>query len=134
MTFEEALAGLTGNKDIEPVYAYASHPDRGWLVRMNKTSKGNASLYYTTGVAFFEGQQTWFKIYRTAKQIREQLDWSYLLPTEWCRIENLGFDPDKECQKCVHHEKKGSSYCWEHCKYTSPIMSCPQYKACVGIS
>ena len=126
MTFEEALAGLTGNKDIEPVYAYASDPDRGWLVRLNKTPKGNASVFYGTGTSLFEGSEHWFKIYKVAHRIKD-LDWSYLVPREWYRIENLGFEPDKECRNCVHWQDRGSSYCWEHCQYTSPIMCCPQY-------
>jgi hypothetical protein len=58
MTFEEALAGLTGNKDIEPVYAYASDPDRGWLVRLTKTSNGKPSAVYGTGTSLFEGAES----------------------------------------------------------------------------
>lgn len=126
MTFEEALDGLTGNPEIEPVYAYASDPDKGWLVRMNKTPKGNASVFYGTGISLFEGSELWYKIYKITKRIRG-LDWCYIIPREWGRIEGLGYVQGQECQQCVHWQMRGSSYCWEHCQYTSPIMCCPAY-------
>lgn len=126
MTFEEALEGLTGNPEIEPVYAYASDDQNGRLIRISKTPKGNASAAYGTGTSLFEGRESWSKIYKITRRVRN-LDWCYIIPREWWRIEDLGYAQGKECQQCVHWQMRGSSYCWEHCQYTSPIMCCPSY-------
>ena len=129
MHFLKMVKKLTKENKGRKLYAYASHRDNAWLLRMHVTRAGDPILEYTLSCHTCEEEHPhYYRIYNPSGSDMGQ-DWQLTIPKEWVKPAQLQWmeDSSKECRSCAHMAQEPMHFCVRYHKFVSPLMGCKKH-------